>query len=659
LIQAKQKFSRPLLATVIRLGVIAPNRERCLQIARNLIGTLQAISSPSGNELIALHNENISVENQIRYLRNRHSNRNGMLLNIAELAALAHFPSASVRSEKLRRDEQQTKAVPAIALGHRLILGENRHNGQSRSASLSIEQRTRHMHILGSTGSGKSSILLNFIKQDLNAGEGLCVIEPHGDLIESVIENVPDNRLDDVILFDPADSEFPIGFIDAFLRQKLVRNIVCQKRTRLDFRKIMDGRKILLVKLSQGIISTENSHLLGTFLVSKLHQIALSRQDATNRSFCAVYIDEFHNFIAPSLESILSGIRKYNIGLHLSHQELRQMQSRSQEVAASVLSNCYTRICFRLSETDAEKLSSGFSSFDAKALQNLSIGKSIARIERADYDFNLKTALLPRVEETVTKRRRNQILQNTREKYAKPRSEVELEIVGQRRTANANNVIQQQIESANQNANIDKTVRQKAQNIKYDTQVEAPRISGNLEVKNGRGGQHHRELQAVIRRVAETYGLQVQIEKSVSAGAGFVDVSLERENLKIACEVSVTSTAEYETKNVLKSLEAGYDYALAVVSDQKKIPSLDAKLSSQLSSEQLKKVKTLGLTGLITFLRELTAPKETGHKKRGKPAGQRLNFTEACKFFNIGFDSLPLDTRRQNSLLSSGTRVPV
>src|SRR5215216_6482478 len=97
------------------------------------------------------------------------------------------------------------------------------------------------------------------------------------------------------------------------------------------------------------------------------------------------------------MESVLSGVRKYNLGLVLAHQEFRQLQSRNMEVASSVLSNCYTRICFRLGDTDAEKFASGFSFFDAEALQNLSVGEAIARVERADYDFNLKTNLLPAV----------------------------------------------------------------------------------------------------------------------------------------------------------------------------------------------------------------------------------------------------------------------
>ena len=326
----------------------------------------------------------------------------------------------------------------------------------------------------------------------------------------------------------------------------------------------------------------------------------------------------------------------------MSHQEFRQLQSRSQEVAASVLSNCYTRICFRLSETDAERFSHGFSFFDAKALQNLSIGEAVARIGGADSDFNLKTSLLPLVEKTVAERRKAQILQNTREKYAKPKSEVELEINGQRRVSRAGVVMQPQSNAAEQSEHaVEISMSPETKNTDFDSKAQSFGYSEKIEVKSGRGGRHHHELQAVISRMAaEGYGFSAEIEKNVLSGAGSVDVSLERENLKIACEVSVTSTADYETKNVLKCLSAGYDYAVVVVSNQKKIPSLKAKLQSELSPEQMDKVKTVGLTGLLAFLRELTAPEETGQKKSKKPKGQRLNFTEACEFFGVGASTL-------------------
>lgn len=723
----KSKLSSPLFAVSIRLMFQAPQTERAWEIVRQIGGTFRYYTDPNGNELIALSNNNYPENDHKLSVLSRTNYRSGMLLNTSELASLVHSPSSSVSLEKLHRSHSVTKAAPAIALGHRLILGENTHDGKTSSVTLSNEQRARQMHIIGSTGSGKSTLLLRAIIQDIEAGVvGLCVIDPHGDLIDAVCERVPESRLKDVVLFDPSDSQYPIGLnilqahsnlektliasdlvaafkrmstswgdvmdavlanavlaileserggtlidlkrflveasfrneflqsvndefiryfwqhefpliagkpqasilirLDTFLRQKMIRNIVCQKTSKLNFREIMDHKKILLIKLSQGIVGVENSHLLGSIIITKLHQIALSRQDTTNRPFFAIYIDEFHNLIVPSLEASLSGNRKFNIGLTLSHQEWRQVQSRSLEVAASVMANCYTRICFRLGDTDAKLFANGFSKFEASALQNLGIGEAVARIERADYDFNLKTIMPPPVDRETSLRRKNQIIEFSRSTYA-----VKVSTENERSDIAPIPIIERQAPSNSLSPVISTEDKEPHTELAIQT---IPESKQNF----GRAGQHHKELQAVIKRMGESYGFRADMELSLDGG-GRVDVSLEKDNLKIACEVSVTTT-DYEGTNVLKCLAAGFDHVVTVVSNQKKLPLITSKIRSEIPFEHRNKVKTLGLTGLLAFLRELGHPNEPSRKTNDKPAGKRLNFTEACEFFGVTSSTL-------------------
>lgn len=77
---------------------------------------------------------------------------------------------------------------------------------------LTADQRVRHTHIIGSSGTGKSSLLFNLIQQDIENGEGVAVLDPHGDLINQILGIIPDDRIDDVVLVDPSDVDFPIGF---------------------------------------------------------------------------------------------------------------------------------------------------------------------------------------------------------------------------------------------------------------------------------------------------------------------------------------------------------------------------------------------------------------------------------------------------------------
>lgn len=690
LTNSNEKLSQPLLAVALRLVVQSENQERSWQIARNVGTFLKQFSNPNGNELIPLRADNFFTQRHLDNILRRISNRSGMLLGTSESAALMQFPNEAIISKKIKRDEKRSKAVTSLALSHSLILGKNNHQGKIQEVSLSNEQRTKHLHLIGSSGSGKSTLLINLIKQDLDNKQGLCVIDPHGDLIDEVISNVPNERLNDVILFDPSDEQFPIGFnilqanseleknllssdlvatfrrmatswgdvmdsvlanailafvestkggtlfdlrrflvekdfradflktvddnsvryfwgqefphltgkpqssilirLDSFLRNKMIRNIVCQKQTNLDFRKIMDEKKILLIKLSQGLIGEENAHLLGTLLVSKIYQTALSRQDSSNRPYFWLYLDEFQHFITPSMESILSGIRKFNIGLHLAHQEFRQLQSRSQEVASSVLSNCYTRICFRLGDTDAEKFTSGFSFFDSKALQNLGIGEAIARVERAEFDFNLKTKLITKVDKEIAQHRKQAILQNTRENFAKPKAEVERSLF--------EGLEKEKIEPIKVISEIEEESQTK---VKNQSPKAKDHIS-NVETDNS-----HRYLQSIIKRVGESNGFVATLEKQVFGGIGKVDVALENEQFKVACEVAVTNTVEYELQNIQKCLASGFDKVVVVSSDTKHLFNIKRKAEEMISAKQMQKVTFLEPEHFHLFLEKLNA----------------------------------------------------
>jgi len=79
-------------------------------------------------------------------------------------------------------------------------------------AFLDPEERRRHVYIVGQTGTGKSTLLLNLIRQDLWAGEGVALLDPHGDLAESVLRHIPRSRTNDLVHINPADLERPIGF---------------------------------------------------------------------------------------------------------------------------------------------------------------------------------------------------------------------------------------------------------------------------------------------------------------------------------------------------------------------------------------------------------------------------------------------------------------
>jgi hypothetical protein len=690
---AKQKLHSSMFAVVLRVAAKSTQKERALQIVRDIGGGLAGMSNPPGNELIPLSNDGYSADRHEQALLDRQSYRCGMLLNADELVSLVHPPSQIVRTEKLVRDNLQTKAAPSAVPGRSLVLGMNRHLDEIREVTLSNDQRTRHVHVVGASGSGKSTFLLNLIKQDMENGEGLCVIDPHGDLIDAAVANVPESRIDDCVLFDPSDADYPVGFnilqaktdlektilssdlvatfrrmstswgdvmdsvlanailaivessaggtlfdlkrlliekdfrqdflrtveddsiryfwtdefpliaskpqasilirLDTFLRQKLVRNVVCQKESKLNFRETMDRKKMLFIKLPQGLIGEENAFLLGTLLVSRLYQAALSRQDAVDRPYFWLYLDEFQHFITPSMEGILSGSRKYNLGLTLSHQEFRQLQSRNQEVASSVLSNCYTRICFRLGDSDAEKFAVGFSFFDAKSLQNLGIGEAIGRIERSEYDFNLRVPLLPPVDGELSESKRSKVIDMTREKFARPKSEVELELqmtkttrvipIAESETRNEREAISDVVSSNK----IQRSIPAQSQipEPNSETVFVDPEIVPLSKLKTKFGHQQHQYLQSLVKRMAENKGFRVTIEKEVFGGVGRIDVACEGDSRKIACEISVTNEPDYEIQNIRKCILAGYSPVLVISPDTRHLEKIRQKANQNLPDE--------------------------------------------------------------------------
>lgn len=209
---ATEKIRRPLFAVVLRIAGRSPEPGRSWEIVRALGGALRTLASPTSNELIPLTNEGYPDTLHVQDVLLRQSHRSGMLLNLDELISLVHPPSASVRSAKLGRERARTKAAPGITAGHGLVLGENTHAGVTRTVTLSTAHRLRHMHLVGATGMGKSHLLLQMIRQDMEAGHGLAVFDPHGDLIDQTMAHVPECRIRDVVLVDPSDEAFPVGF---------------------------------------------------------------------------------------------------------------------------------------------------------------------------------------------------------------------------------------------------------------------------------------------------------------------------------------------------------------------------------------------------------------------------------------------------------------
>lgn len=681
---ARQKCSSPLRAVCLRLALSADSHRALGELLKGIGGVLLSIGSPAGNTLVPLMvDEEIDLEGD---LLERTTHRSGMILSIAELLPLVGLENLPESVPGLAASLEPD--LPDVLRGPGVVLGND---AEGEEARIGLEERLRHMHLVGATGTGKSNLLLSLILQDIAAGRAVAVIDPHGELVWDVISNLPADALSRTTLLDPGQEDGAVGWnmleasseeaaerlagdlvgtfkrlatswgdqmtavlsnailalldagggtlldlrrflvdrdtrqeilsrvrdpyrrsfwreefpmlaggksigpiltrLDAFLRFGSLRRLVASQGGGVDFQEILDGR-VLLCPLSIGTFGRENASLLGSLLVGALSQAAFAR---SSRNSAFIYLDECHEVATPSLAQLLSGARKFGVGLVLAHQDLHQLRGAVPEIERSVLGNAHTRIAFRVGEEDARRLAGGFAHFQAEDLIALGVGEAIGRVGGATQDFRLRTRLVENAPDEIRRSREEKLRQLMDERF--PRVPVELtpEPAGQ----------EQPLESE---PSVEVTpVRQARPVMEEKGEPEPP--------TPGRGGAEHQYLQALVKRLGESVGFRATIE--APAGEGQVDVALEREDRRLGVEIAVTTTPEHELANIRKCL-AAFDEVLVVTASTMVRRKLGEHLA-ELPEKEQERVELLSPEEASSYILSLPLPEEKmvkGYKVR-------------------------------------------
>jgi len=433
-----------------------------------------------------------------------------LVLSVEELASIFHFPTTEIETPKVKFIRAKQAAAPVNMPKEGLILGKNVFRGGETIIKMQKDDRRRHLYLIGQTGTGKTTLMKGMIPQDIKNGEGLGVIDPHGEFTEYALGMVPKERAEDVIYFNPADLERPMGlnmleydpkypeqktFIvnelmnifdklydlkttggpifeqytrnalqllmddpnegttlmevprvlaDAAYRKRLLakcqnivvrdfwekeaekaggdaalanvvpyitskfnvfiandfmRPIIGQSKSSINFREVIDGKKILLVNLSKGRLGEINSNLLGLIIVGKLTMAAFSRVDMAEelRPDFYLYIDEFQNFTTDSISTILSEARKYKLCLILAHQFIKQLP---EKISQAVFGNVGSILAMRVGAEDAEFLVKQFTPvFDQNDLINIDNFHAYAKLminNLTAKPFNMATYPAPK-----------------------------------------------------------------------------------------------------------------------------------------------------------------------------------------------------------------------------------------------------------------------
>ncbi len=410
-----------------------------------------------------------------------------MIMNTEEISSVFHFPLGHTETPNIVWLTAKKSAPPAELPDEGLLIGYNDFRNIKREIKLTDDDRRRHVYIIGQTGTGKSVIQINMALQDIINGKGLCFIDPHGDAIDELLTFIPKERAEDVIIFDPSDTERPLAInmlefdtpeqktfvinemmnifdklydlkstggpmfeqymrntmllmmedpesgstlleiskvladeefrryklsktktpvvkdfwekeaekaggeaalanmvpyitskLTTFIANDLMRPIVAQQKSSFNFAKAMNEQKIILVKLTKGLIGDINANLLGMVIIGKILMAALGRAaiPAEERKDFYLYVDEFQNFLTEGIQVILSEARKYKLSLTIAHQFVGQLvKNNDTRFKDAVFGNVGTKIAFRVGVEDAEvfakEFAPVFNSYDVMNVPNL------------------------------------------------------------------------------------------------------------------------------------------------------------------------------------------------------------------------------------------------------------------------------------------------
>ena len=537
----EEKSSKAGVEANVRVVSSAANEATARSYATNIINAFSQYSSYQyGNTFLKTIP---AMKNTIRdFIFRSFDTKYSIILNTEELSSVYHFPLPTTETPNIAWLLTRQSAPPTNLPQEGITLGKSVYRGKDALVKVKSADRLRHTYIIGRSGTGKTYLQQGMAVQDIKAGHGLCVIDPHGDFADDLIAQIPKERAEDLIYFNPSDLSRPMGLnlleydpkypeqktfvineminildklynlketggpmfeqyirnamllimadpesgstlmeiskvladaefrkyklskckdqlvydfwtkeaekaggeaalanmvpyitskLNQFISNDTMRPIIGQQKSALNFREAMDSKKIIIVNLSKGKIGELNSYLLGLVIVGKILAAALSRADLPekDRNPFYLYIDEFQNYITPSIAIILSEARKYGLGLVIAHQYIGQLvRSGDSSIRDAVFGNAGTIISFRIGVEDAEFLEKEFAPvFNARDLINIESRNAYLKLlvdNTVSRPFNMQTLPIP-VGNSVLG---NKIKQLARLKYGRDRRLVELEI---------------------------------------------------------------------------------------------------------------------------------------------------------------------------------------------------------------------------------------
>ncbi len=522
--------------TCIRLVVATDNPALPTgQFLQNLAGTYGGFSLGEGNKF-GFATPGWGREKLIERFKTRtttYYERTRQVLNAQELATLWHPPGKLLSGIKNIAWGKTLAGEPPENLPIADDLTEEQRRDINFFAKtefknkdtifgLKTPDRRRHIYIIGKTGAGKSTLIANMAIDDIRKDRGVGIIDPHGDLCDTILEYIPKRRMNDVIYLEPFDTARPFALnvleiknlqhkhlissgivgifaklyadswgprleyilrnviltllevpdatlvdvlsilanknyrkkalshvtdpvmlnfwskefdampdrmkaealspiqnkVGQFVSARMIRNIIGHPKSTIDLEEIMNGKKILILNLSQGKLGEDNAALLGAMIITQIQLAAMQRafMAEEDRQDFMLYVDEFQNFATSSFIKILSEARKYRLCLNLTNQYIDQLD---ETIRSAIFGNVGTLISFVMGANDAEIFSKEYGSLyspaDLVALGKHEIVLKLSIDNMMSSPFPAKTLPLPNLKNS----NREKIIVLSKEKYGR------------------------------------------------------------------------------------------------------------------------------------------------------------------------------------------------------------------------------------------------
>ena len=195
----------------LRVVVSSANEHEAASHMRNVLSSFMQFSQAPFNGFRTLRKSQSRIIRDYTFRTMNQRWRKKMIMNTEECASVFHLPTKFNQTPNIKWLSAKRAPAPVNIVQDGVLLGLNNYRGIRTEVKIGRDDRRRHMYIIGRTGTGKSEFIKNIALQDIKNGEGLAVVDPHGDLVEAILQNIPKERAEDVVLFEPFDMQRPMG----------------------------------------------------------------------------------------------------------------------------------------------------------------------------------------------------------------------------------------------------------------------------------------------------------------------------------------------------------------------------------------------------------------------------------------------------------------